>query len=341
MVDSAERLVRRWQRRPDGRVVDVSLDMTRVTLDVLERTIFTSGISRNPDALGRAITRYFEGLGRIDPVDIFGLPPGCPASVVSGHGRPSGFSRRWSGTSSRPARCCWRAGSRHLGISSRSCSKRRIRRREGPERPRCECQHRDLHRCWARDHRQRAVVVDLSDIPGRAGALAGSRRRSMRSWVPTGSRPRHLDELIYTRAVLEEAMRLYPPAPFLSRAAIADDRDRRSPDRCRHAGDDCALCAPSAPQPVERAGRLSARAVSPGGHGRRSTDLPTCPSAPGRGSASERALRCRRRSSCSRPSCAAVRLDLVRGHVVEPLHRITLRPRNGLRMSLSQRTRAP
>ena len=44
MVEAAERLVRRWQRRPDGRVVDVSLEMTRVTLDVLERTIFTHGL---------------------------------------------------------------------------------------------------------------------------------------------------------------------------------------------------------------------------------------------------------------------------------------------------------
>ena len=70
--------MRRWERRPDGRVIDVTLDMTRITLDVLERTIFTSGISRNPDALGRAITRYFEGSGRVDPVDIFGLPAWVP-----------------------------------------------------------------------------------------------------------------------------------------------------------------------------------------------------------------------------------------------------------------------
>ena len=52
--------------------------MTRVTLDVLERTIFTQGLSRDPDALGRAITRYFEALGPIDPLDVFGLPSWIP-----------------------------------------------------------------------------------------------------------------------------------------------------------------------------------------------------------------------------------------------------------------------
>jgi hypothetical protein len=48
--------VRRWRRRSEGRTLDVSLEMTRVTLDVLERTIFTHGLASDPDALGRAIT---------------------------------------------------------------------------------------------------------------------------------------------------------------------------------------------------------------------------------------------------------------------------------------------
>ena len=78
MVEASERLVRRWHRRPDGRVLDISLEMTRVTLDVLERTIFTQGLARDPDALGRAITRYFEAIGPIDPLDVFGLPRWVP-----------------------------------------------------------------------------------------------------------------------------------------------------------------------------------------------------------------------------------------------------------------------
>src|SRR5690606_37736934 len=78
MVEAAERLVRRWRRRPGGRIVDASVEMTRVTLDVLERTIFTHGPSRDPDAFARAITRFFEGVGRVDPVDIFGFPEWVP-----------------------------------------------------------------------------------------------------------------------------------------------------------------------------------------------------------------------------------------------------------------------
>ena len=36
--------------------------------------------------------------------------------------------------------------------------------------------------------------------------------------------PQHLERLVYTRAVIDEAVRLYPPAPYMSRTAIADDR---------------------------------------------------------------------------------------------------------------------
>src|SRR5215212_610541 len=41
MIEAAGRLVRRWRRR-NGRTLDVAVEMTRVTLDVLERTIFTT-----------------------------------------------------------------------------------------------------------------------------------------------------------------------------------------------------------------------------------------------------------------------------------------------------------
>ena len=67
-----------------------------VTLDVLERTIFTQGLARDPDALGRAITRYFEAIGPIDPLDVFGLPRWVLASAASAPARRCA-SRRWCG----------------------------------------------------------------------------------------------------------------------------------------------------------------------------------------------------------------------------------------------------
>ena len=77
MNASGAKLARRLARR-DGTRVDVALEMTRVTLDVLERTIFTQGLPGDPDALGRAITRFLEAVGPIDPLDVFGVPDFVP-----------------------------------------------------------------------------------------------------------------------------------------------------------------------------------------------------------------------------------------------------------------------
>lgn len=77
MDAAGARLGRRLARR-DGATVDVALEMTRATLDVLERTIFTQGLPGDPDALGRAITRLLESIGPIDPLDVFGFPAFVP-----------------------------------------------------------------------------------------------------------------------------------------------------------------------------------------------------------------------------------------------------------------------
>src|SRR5205823_3910283 len=77
MNAAGARMARRLARR-DGTRIDVALEMTRVTLDVLERTIFTHGLASDPDALGRAITRFLESVGPIDPLDVFGVPGFVP-----------------------------------------------------------------------------------------------------------------------------------------------------------------------------------------------------------------------------------------------------------------------
>ena len=340
MVDAAERLVRRWQRRPDGRVVDVSLDMTRVTLDVLERTIFTAGISRNPDALGRAITRYFEGLGRIDPVDIFGLPPWVP---------------RIGRLRARPAIRFFEEMVRDL------IAARKVLLASGQPAP------RDLLTLLleASDPETGKGLSDL-DVNANIVTFTGAGHETTAnalSWsiylISQDERVRrrieaevdavlgadriqagHLEKLTYTRAVLDEAMRLYPPAPFLSRAAIADDEigghriDAGTVVTVapyvlhRHHS---LWSEPDAFRPErflpEARGVIDRFAYLPFGAGPR-----VCI---GASFALQEAV------IVLASIVRAIRLDLVRGHVVEPIHRITLRPRNGLRMQLSQRTRAP
>jgi cytochrome P450 len=77
MLEAADGAVERLSQR-EGQVVDVADEATRITVDVLERTIFSDGLGRNPDDVRAAMTAYFDTVGRIDPLDILGVPSIVP-----------------------------------------------------------------------------------------------------------------------------------------------------------------------------------------------------------------------------------------------------------------------
>jgi cytochrome P450 len=77
MIDAANGMVARLSQR-EGEVVDIMVEATRVTLEVLERTIFSEGFGRDPEEIRLAMKSYFEAIGRIDPFDILGVPAVVP-----------------------------------------------------------------------------------------------------------------------------------------------------------------------------------------------------------------------------------------------------------------------
>jgi len=77
MLDVANGLAERLAQREDE-VVDVAVEATRVTLEVLERTIFSDGLGRAPEDIRLAMKGYFETIGRIDPFDMLGVPDFVP-----------------------------------------------------------------------------------------------------------------------------------------------------------------------------------------------------------------------------------------------------------------------
>jgi cytochrome P450 len=336
MVEAAERLVRRWQRRPEGRVVDASLDMTRVTLDVLERTIFTQGVPKDPDALSRAITRYFNSLGRVDPLDIFGFPDWVP---------------RLGRLRARPSIRFFEETVNEL-IDARKALLAR-----GEPAP------RDLLTLLL-EAADPETGKGLSDIEVRtnivtfigaghettANALSWSLyllsqdervrahvEREVDEVLGGGPlEPHHLEQLVYTRAVIDEAIRLYPPAPYMSRTAIGDDRigEVEIPagsmvviapyvlHRHRTLWDQPDLFRPERFLPENRS-RIDRFAYLPFGAGPR-----VCIGA---------SFSLQEAVIVLATIARSTRLDLVEGHEVTPVQRITLRPRGGLPMRLTQR----
>lgn len=336
MAEGAERLVRRWRRRSDGRTLDISLEMTRVTLDILERTIFTRGPSRDPDALGRAITRYFEAIGPIDPLDVFGLP---------------GWLPRIGRIRARPALRFFDE------IVGELIDARRLLMDAGGEAPRdiltllLEAADPDTGQGLS-DIEVRANIITFIGAGHETTANALSWSLYLLSQAPDvreriegevdavlGQRtiqPDDLSRLVFTRAVIDETMRLYPSVPFMSRAAIREDRigNLKIPKRSLVAIAPWVLHrhrrlweAPDAFDPdrflPERRASIDRFAYLPFGAGPR-----VCI---GASFALQEAV------IVLASVVRAARLDLLDGHEVRPVHRVTLRPEGGLPMRLRLR----
>ncbi|MBV8439717.1 MAG: cytochrome P450, partial [Hyphomicrobiales bacterium] len=74
----AEATVERLEHRRDGAVTDVGELTSRTALEVLEQTLFSQGLGREPSEFQRAVTSYFDSFGRLDPLDLIGAPSFLP-----------------------------------------------------------------------------------------------------------------------------------------------------------------------------------------------------------------------------------------------------------------------
>jgi cytochrome P450 len=335
MIASAERIMRRWRRR-SGQTIDVSLEMTRVTLDVLERTIFTQGLSRDPDALGRAITRYFEAIGPVDPLDLFGMP---------------GWIPRVGRIQAIPAVRFFEE------VVGELIDNRRAALARGEDVPRdlltllLEAADPETGKGLS-DLEVRANIVTFIGAGHETTANALSWTLYLLSQAPSVRErveaevdqvagdgpldPEGVGRLVYTRAVIDEAIRLYPPVPFMSRAAIREDRigSLKIPARSVVAIVPWVLHRhrklweePDAFDPdrfgPERRGAIDRFAYLPFGVGPR-----VCIGA---------SFSLQEAVIVLAAIVRSARLDLPDGHEVVPLHRITLRPEGGLPMRLTPR----
>ena len=77
-VGAANALVARWRGLGEAATIDVAAEMGRVTLEVLEATIFSDGFGCQAEKLRGAMATYFDTIGQIEPLDLFGVPDFIP-----------------------------------------------------------------------------------------------------------------------------------------------------------------------------------------------------------------------------------------------------------------------
>jgi cytochrome P450 len=222
MLAAAAGLVERLSAR-EGEVADLAVEATRLTLEVLERTMFSDGLGRDAEDIRLAMKSYFETIGRLDPFDVLGVPAVVP--------RPG----RWK---VRPALRLFDAA-----IDAIVSMRRRRIAQDPASVP------RDVLTLLL-EARDPETGEGLSEIEVRANILtfiaAGHETTAntitwslfllsqSREWCRRvqAEAERELDgdidgiadRLVETRAVIEETMRLYPPIAAISRSALGPDQ---------------------------------------------------------------------------------------------------------------------
>jgi cytochrome P450 len=222
MMGAAASMIDRWSGLGDRATIDVAAEMATVTLEVVERTIFSDGFGSYAEDIRVAMATYFNTIGKISALDILGAPDFIP----------------------RLSRLRVRSTLKFFEAEvDRVISARRRMLAEQPDSA-----PNDLltHLLEARDTdsddgmteaevRSNILTFIAAGHETTANTLSwalfmlsqsGEWRARVEAEVDrelTGAVPGIADRLVETRAVIEETIRLYPPIAAISRVALDAD----------------------------------------------------------------------------------------------------------------------
>jgi cytochrome P450 len=220
MTDIAERLVAEWDSRPEGTELDVAAAMMHATLHIISRTMFSSDSDDIVDIVEKGVERYQAevrpGLGDLLELPVWLSRLGSahhPERIFSEFDRA--IDRLLAARERDPA-------SQPKDLLARLIAARDEETGGGMS---AEEVRNQVVTIFMAGHETTALALTwtwylLSQHPAVEAKLHAELEA-----VLGGRTPRHeqLGQLPYTRMVIEEAMRLYPPAHTLSRAAMGED----------------------------------------------------------------------------------------------------------------------
>ncbi|HUI94476.1 MAG TPA: cytochrome P450 [Xanthobacteraceae bacterium] len=335
MMEAVAALVERWQAAGDGATIDVAADVTGLTLDVLRQTIFSDGLGRDTDQIREAMRIYFDTIGQIDPFDVLNMPEMIPR-LTRWKARPT--LRFFETAVDQIIVRRRRRLAREPGRLERDILTLLLEARDGETgRGLTETEIKaNIITFIAAGHETTANTLAwslflLSQSPAWSERVAAEAAREC-----DGPRDTLASRLVETRAVIDEALRLYPPLAAISRQALA-------PDELAGQAIPAGTTVVIAPYVLHRSPRLweapdlfdpsrfldsahatiDRHAYLPFGAGPR-----ICIGA---------SFALQEATLTLAAIMRSFRLAMAPGHAVWPLQRVTLRPRGGLPMRISMR----
>ena len=222
MLRQTEKYVAKYEGTgPEGEVFDISTDMTELTFDILADTLFSGEIISASGHFADDVNELLHRMGRVDPMDLLRAPSWVPRLTRIGGQKVLNKFR---------------------GIVRDTMNLRLKRMREdrasapedfltllleqaGPDGLTMEEIEDNILTFIGAGHETtaRALAWTLFCVANSPHVRAAMEEEIDRV-LETGAEPvQWLDRMPHVRAAFEEAMRLYPPAPSINRAAIADD----------------------------------------------------------------------------------------------------------------------
>jgi cytochrome P450 len=201
-----------------GEAVDMAEQMTLLTFDILQATLFSGDIVGDPQEFAAATSALLRTMGRVDPMDILDAPDFVPRLTRILGARSLGYFRRLIAATIEKREALLATDPAQAPRDLLTL----LLEAEGLSRSEVED---NIITFVGAGHETTARALGwtlylLSQAPDER-ALIEAELDAHDFASPLADWP---DRLPYARAAFEEAMRLYPPAPSLNRAAIGPDR---------------------------------------------------------------------------------------------------------------------
>jgi cytochrome P450 len=218
MTAAAERMLARWDALPQGTVLDVDAEMMKMTLEIVGHTLFSADLSAKASSLVQAVLIALDYI-----VYRAQTPLALPLAVPTPRNRAFTHAVRMLDDAVAHLIAERRA---HPNEAEDDLLDMLLQARTEDEEPMSDRQLRDeiitliiaghetvasaltwtWHLLAHHPHATEKLVTELDEsLPGRAPS------------------PGDVTQLPYTRAVFDEALRLYPPAWLITRKSLAPD----------------------------------------------------------------------------------------------------------------------
>ncbi len=219
MADAAAALVERWLALPEGSTVEIKTETLQLAIDVLLRCIFAEGIG-DPAAVRAATTQFYSTCGALDPFDIIGLPDFVPR-LTRLRERPimRAFDEGLNSTIAERRRSL--DASAHAPRDMLGAMLTAKDPETGSALTDAEVKDNVMTMIFGGQETTSSALTWAIYLLSQSGEWRGRvLEESLR--LADASPEEAIERLVETRAVVEEALRIYPPIIAITRSTVRD-----------------------------------------------------------------------------------------------------------------------